>query len=163
MQPCPFTAAQRGDERHSPGVVAFGLDPSSVIPPYGTKGFGALPASDVKPTGGGRGARAIRAEGHRPFDCSQGSRPPRAQNTKLNPSRQHVVAVTISTFRTEFSGRLVNPMESYAGGVTEFLTKGVAADGSIRPTEVQSAANLIELQSRFPKAVVRLSPARPCT
>ena len=62
MQPFPFTAAQRGDERHSPGVVAFGLDPSSVIPPYGTKGFGALPASDVKPTGGGRGARAIRAD-----------------------------------------------------------------------------------------------------
>src|SRR5262249_29840113 len=26
-------------------------------------------------------------------------------------------------------------MESYAGGVTEFLTKGGAADGSIRPTE----------------------------
>jgi hypothetical protein len=47
MQPCPFTAAQRGDERHSPGVVAFGLEPSSEEPPYGTKGVGTLLASDV--------------------------------------------------------------------------------------------------------------------
>jgi hypothetical protein len=77
---------------------------------------------------------------------------------EIKPIATAVVAVTISTFRTEFSGRLVDPMESYAGGVTEFLTKGGAADGSIRPTwRVQGAANLIELHSRFPKAVVRLS------
>jgi len=62
MQSCPFTAAQRGDERHSPAVVAFGSDPSSSGEwPDSAKGVGVLLVEDAYPTGGGSGARSIRA------------------------------------------------------------------------------------------------------
>jgi hypothetical protein len=48
-------------------------------------------------------------------------------------------------------------MEIYAGGVTEILTKGGLLTGLFDQRRIQRAANLIELHSRSPKAVVRLS------
>jgi len=53
------------------------------------------------------------------------------------------VAVTISAFRTEFSVRPgLSQWKNYAGGVTEFLTKGEAADGLFAQRRVQRAASL---------------------
>jgi len=101
MQSCPFTAAQRGDERHSPAVVAFGSDPSSSGEwPDSAKGVGVLLVEDAYPTGGGSGARSIRAGDSWTIRLVVKEETAGGSEHEIKAIPTAVVAATARTFRT---------------------------------------------------------------
>jgi hypothetical protein len=128
MQSCPLTAAQRGDERHSP-AVAF----DSLILTHHHRGNGQIvprePAScslrTHRPVGAAEARAQSAPEAHRPFDLSWGSRQPVSQSTKLKPFRQPLWPPQQVPSALRSPALWSDQWKTKLDGVTEILTRMV--------------------------------------